>query len=167
MNLKVGMIMRAVVISDSHGNVEACEKAIESMGDIDMIIHLGDIARDVDYIEAVYADIKVCSVVGNNDFLRRGNSEAVIDFDGHKIFICHGHSQSVSSGTQRLEDTAIGLGCEAALFGHTHVPVLKKSGDIMVLNPGSVSRPRGCRPSFAVLETDGGVLKAVIVDWVL
>lgn len=161
------MNMRAVVLSDSHGNVEACEKAIESMGDIDMIIHLGDIARDVDYIEAVYDFVKVCSVVGNNDFLRRGNSEAVIDFDGHRIFICHGHTLSVSSGTQRLEDAAKRQGCEAALFGHTHVPVLKEEDGIMVLNPGSVSRPRGCRPSFAVLETEDGKLKAVIVDWVL
>ena len=159
--------MRAVVISDSHGNVGACEKAIEAIGDIDMIIHLGDIARDVDYIEAVYDTVKVCSVIGNNDFLRRGNSEAVIDFDGHKIFICHGHTQSVSSGTQRLEDETRRRGCEAALFGHTHVPVLKNSDGIMVLNPGSVSRPRGCRPSFAVLETEGEKLKAVIVDWVL
>lgn len=162
--------MRAIVISDSHNDTASCERAISSVGEknIDMIIHLGDIARDVDYIEMLYYPIKVVSVVGNNDFLRSGDSERVIDFDGHKIFICHGHTLSVSYGTEKLETIARQKGCEAALFGHTHKSVLKKCGDgLLVLNPGSVSKPRGGKPSFAVLETENGKLSAAIVDWVL
>ena len=59
-------------------------------------------------------------------------------------------------------------GCEAALFGHTHHAVMKKSDDgILILNPGSTSRPRGGNASFAVLESEGGKLSAAIVDWVL
>lgn len=160
--------MRAIVISDSHTNTAACERAIGSVGKIDMIIHLGDIARDVDFLESYYYPIKVVSVLGNNDFLRPGDYERVITFDGHKLFICHGHTLSVHSGTDRLEKMARAKECEAALFGHTHRSMLKKCDDgLMVLNPGSVSKPRGCKPSFAVLETEGGKLKAVIVDWVL
>ena len=160
--------MRAIVISDSHTDVSSCERAISACGKIDMIIHLGDVARDVDYLEMCYYPIPVVSVLGNNDFLRSGDYERVIDFDSHKIFIAHGHTLGVSYGTGQLEAAARQKGCEAALYGHTHRSVLKKCEDnLLVLNPGSVSRPRGCAPSFAVLETDGGKLSAVIVDWVL
>ena len=159
--------MRAIVVSDSHTDTSSLERAIDSQGKLDLIIHLGDIARDVDYIETCYYPVKVVSVLGNNDY-RYEDYERVIDFDGHKIFICHGHTQGVSSGYERLEATARAKGCEAALFGHTHRSVLEKREDgFMILNPGSVSKPRGCKPSFAVLETDNGKLKAVVVDWVL
>lgn len=162
--------MRAIILSDSHNNTAACERAIASVGEknIDMIIHLGDIARDVDYLEMLYYPIKVVSVLGNNDFLRNGDYERVIEFDGHKIFICHGHTLGVSYGTDRMEAAARQKGCKAALFGHTHHSVLETREDgFLILNPGSVARPRGGRPSFAALETDGEKLKAVIIDWVL
>lgn len=162
--------MRAIVLSDSHNDTASCERAISSIGEknIDMIIHLGDIARDVDYLEMLYYPIKVVSVLGNNDFLRQGDYERVIDFDGHKLFICHGHTLSVNYGTEKLESIARQKGCEAALFGHTHHAVLKKTEDgLMVLNPGSTSRPRGGKPSFAVLETENKKLSAVIIDWIL
>ena len=159
--------MRAIVVSDSHNDTNSLERAIDSQGKLDLIIHLGDIARDVDYIETCYYPVKVVSVLGNNDF-RYDEYERVLDFDGHKIFLCHGHTQSVSSGYERLEATARSKGCEAALFGHTHRSVLERREDgFLLINPGSVSKPRGCAPSFAVLETENGKLKAVIVDWVL
>ena len=162
--------MRAIVLSDSHNDTAALERAVASVGEknIDMIIHLGDIARDVDYLEMLYYPIKVVSVLGNNEFLRAGDYERVIEFDGHKIFICHGHTLSVNYGTEKLEAAARQKGCEAALFGHTHHAVLKKADDgFFTLNPGSVSRPRGGKASFAVLETENGKLSAAIIDWVL
>ena len=162
--------MRAIVLSDSHTNTASLERAVCAIGEknIDMIIHLGDVARDADYLESLYYPIRVVSVPGNNDYMRSEEYERVIDFDGHKIFLCHGHTQSVSTGTMKLEKTALEKGCEAALFGHTHNAVLKKGvNDMLILNPGSVAYPRGGNPSFAVLETEGGKLSAVIVDWVL
>lgn len=160
--------MRAIVISDSHNDTAACERAISSVAQYDMIIHLGDIARDVDFLESCYYPVKVVSVLGNNDFLRPGDYERVIDFDGHKIFICHGHTLGVNYDTEKMESVAKQKGCAAALFGHTHRSVCKKGEDgFLILNPGSVSRPRGCKPSFAILESDGGKLDAAIVDWVL
>lgn len=162
--------MRAIVLSDSHNDTASCERAISSIGinNIDMIIHLGDIARDVDYLEMLYYPVKVVSVLGNNDFLRTGDYERAISFDGHKIFICHGHTLLVNYGTEKLETVAQEKGCEAALFGHTHQAMLKKGENgFITLNPGSTSRPRGGKPSFAVLESEKGKLSAAIIDWVL
>ena len=162
--------MRAIVLSDSHNNTASCERAICAVGEknIDMIIHLGDIARDVDYLESLYYPIKVVSVLGNNDFLRHGDYERVIDFDGHKIFICHGHTLSVNYGTEKLETVARQKGCVAALYGHTHQNKLEKKEDgFFILNPGSTSRPRGTKASYGILESENEKLSAVIVDWVL
>ncbi len=160
--------MRAIVVSDSHTDTGSLERAIDSQGKLDLIIHLGDIARDVRHIESLYYPVKVVAVTGNNDFMQPEAFERVIDFDGHKIFLCHGHTQSVSMGTEKLAATARRLGCDAALFGHTHHKHLEKCEDgLLLLNPGSVSKPRGGRPTFAVLETENGKLKAVIVDWLL
>lgn len=161
--------MRAVVLSDSHGDIRACEKAIDSMGEVDLIIHLGDIARDVRHISQKYPEIRLASVIGNNDFcFSKDELEKVIEFDGHKIFICHGHTLGVHHGTERLESVALQKGCVAALFGHTHCAIDKMSGGgILILNPGSVSRPRSGSASFAVLETDGGNLSSMICDWIL
>ena len=161
--------MRAVVLSDSHGDIHACEKAIDSMSKVDLIIHLGDIARDVRHISLKYPEIRLASVVGNNDVcFSTDELEKVIEFDGRKIFICHGHTLGVHHETERLESVALKKGCSVALFGHTHCAVDKKSGSgILVLNPGSVSRPRSGSASFAVLETDGGKLSSMICDWIL
>lgn len=160
--------MRAIVISDSHNDTAACERVIQSIDKPDLIIHLGDIARDADYLEMLCYPTRFVSVLGNNDFLRHGDYERVVEFDGHKIFICHGHTLGVCTSTERLEAVARKKQCSAALFGHTHRAVLKKCDDgLLVLNPGSVSRPRGGKPSFAVLETENNKLKAVIVDWLL
>ena len=162
--------MRAIVLSDSHGNTASLDMAVSAVGEknIDMIIFLGDIARDAEYLEMLYFPIRVVSVLGNNDFIRQGDYERVIDFDGHKIFICHGHTLSVNYGTEKLESIARQKGCRAALYGHTHQNKLEKKEDgFIILNPGSTSRPRGTKASYAVLESGNGKLSAVIVDWSL
>ena len=160
--------MRAIILSDSHGDVRACAAAIDAMQPCDMIIHLGDIQRDVEFIKKEYRDIPVFSVMGNNEQLLFGETEDVIQFGDWRLFICHGHTLGVHRGTERLEAAARRNGCHAALFGHTHIPVFEKRDDgLLVINPGSVSRPRSGGESFAVLETDGAFLDGLIVDWVL
>jgi putative phosphoesterase len=43
--------------------------------------------------------------------------------------------------------------CDIALFGHIHQPVDETFGDVRILNPGSISRPRGgSRKSYIVME---------------
>ena len=161
--------MRAIILSDSHGDVRACMRAIEAMSPCDMIIHLGDIQRDVDFIKKEYPDIPVFSVMGNNELFCCGKTEDVVQFGDYRLFICHGHTFGVHRSTQRLEEAALKNGCCAALFGHTHIPVFEKTEDgLLLVNPGSVSRPRwGCE-SFAVLETEGGSFpNGLIVDWVI
>lgn len=48
------------------------------------------------------------------------------------------------------------LARDVVILGHTHVPMVERAGDVMVLNPGSPSQPRDGdrRGSYAVLDLD-------------
>ena len=54
----------------------------------------------------------------------------------------HGHMQSVHYDYSELVDMAERNGCDIALFGHLHIPVFERHGDVAVINPGSISLPR-------------------------
>ena len=59
--------MRILVISDSHGRNDDIEGVLKQVGDIDMMIHCGDVERGDSYIREI-ADCPVVMVAGNNDY---------------------------------------------------------------------------------------------------
>ena len=169
--------MRIGVISDTHGSLSAVDRCVLRAGDVDCWLHLGDIVPDARYLAEKTG--KPCYfVTGNCDGFfghvavedsfpepqALSASERVVTFGGVRVFLCHGHNYDVEMGPYTLSYRAEELGCAAALYGHTHVPRLEMCGGIMVLNPGSPSRPRGGRaPSFAVLRITGGKLNADMI----
>jgi putative phosphoesterase len=47
------------------------------------------------------------------------------------------------------------------LYGHTHLAVINQQDDLLVINPGSPSMPRGgMPPSVAVLTAEEGCIHA-------
>ena len=52
------------------------------------------------------------------------------------------------------------LATDILVLGHTHVPMAARKGRTLVVNPGSVSEPRGPDPdrrgSYALVDTDAG-----------
>jgi putative phosphoesterase len=84
-------------------------------------------------------------------------SRLVLGVCGFNIFLVHGHRFSVEQGFGMLIEAAREAGCSIAVFGHTHIPFSGVKTRILMLNPGSPSRPRGnTRPSFAILELESG-----------
>ena len=57
--------MKILIISDTHGSHKNFDRVIEKERPLDMLIHLGDVEGDEDYIPAV-ADCPVHMVRGNN-----------------------------------------------------------------------------------------------------
>ncbi len=153
--------MRAIIFSDSHGNIENCKKAMERSGKVDLIIHLGDICRDVVALSKTYPDIPIESVVGNNDYGAIGEKTKVITFDGHKILMTHGH---LFRDTVELSEYAEMRGAEIGLFGHTHMKYREKLWETLVVNPGSISRPRDGSPSFGIIETEEKKLSIATIE---
>lgn len=147
--------MRIIVISDSHGNKQALDTAFLRNPDADLFLHLGDGERDVDAFiteNPAYAS-RVIHVAGNCDFNSLSNDFEIIPACGHKIFLTHGHRYNVKSGLETIKKTAVNLGCDIILYGHTHVRYNKYEDGLYIMNPGSAGNPHdGKSKSFGTLN---------------
>ena len=145
--------MKVLVVSDSHGRHELLRKAIGQEAPIDMLIHAGDVEGDLDRILGPKREYEIYAVAGNMDSGTPEESDLVFYMGGHKVFLTHGHRYGVSYTLANLRETAEELGADVAIYGHTHMPALDEQNDIVLLNPGSVAKPRqaGLKKTYAVI----------------
>ena len=146
---------RILIISDSHRHSEYVKVAIDKSGPFDMLIHLGDIEEDPARIRE-WAGCPCYFVRGNCDYDNKLQMCHIINLPPHRIFAVHGHRYSIREDTLRLEYAAKEVGCDIALFGHTHVPYIFEAPDIKIVNPGSCALPRQYdrKKTYVVLEQD-------------
>lgn len=157
--------MKFLVISDTHGSINEAEEVFKSLEGVNRIIHLGDCASDGYQLESRLG-IPVIAVKGNMDGSYSVNDYKILNTEYGKLYLSHGHMEAVKFSPHNLLYKAASHGCKAALYGHTHVPVYEDVGGIYLLNPGSLTRPRGGRPgSFAVIDTGDDSFTAAILYW--
>lgn len=148
--------MRVLIVSDTHGNHENLELVLKRERKFDLMIHLGDSETSLRELNAL-VDCPIHIVAGNMDRDSLLPLEKIIEVEGYRIMICHGHRANVNAGLLRLEYMAREQEVDLVMYGHTHVPYLDVADDLTIVNPGSLSYPRpwGARPSYAVMTTDG------------
>ncbi len=145
-----GIKVKFLVFSDSHNYTNGMDKAIETHKDITHIIHLGDMADDVFYLNSVYGKTHaIKSVCGNNDFLRNDSYFHIVQAEEHRIYITHGHREHVKMSLYELKSKAISSNCDICLFGHTHKQFYDFSDGLHILNPGSIGY---FKEQYAVLD---------------
>lgn len=158
-------MMRVLVMSDSHGRLSEIRLAARAAGEIDCALHLGDFAGDARVL-ANLLGVPVHAVRGNCDAGFSYETEKVLTLGGARIFMTHGHLYGVKTGTWALAEHAGALGCAAALYGHTHVSDIAAQGPMLLVNPGSPSRPAsGRKRSIAVLEIENGDVRPGIITF--
>lgn len=145
--------MKILIVSDTHGSLHNFDTVIEREKEVDMLLHLGDVEGDDDYMETVM-DCPVHIVGGNNDYFSRLPSEMEIRIGSHKVFLTHGHGYHVSVDTRRLKQAARARGADIVMYGHTHRPEIDLEDDVKVINPGSLSYPRqaGRKATYVIME---------------
>lgn len=157
------------VISDIHGSSTALQKALDiyKKGNYRKIIICGDLlyhgARNP--LPEGYNPkgvIELLNAIGNEIVAVKGNCESDVDqmvlsfpinaqyshiiTDSRDIFITHGDKYS----PENLPPLSSG---SLFISGHTHIPTAEKVGGIFLLNPGSISLPKGgFEPSYGVLN---------------
>ena len=153
--------MRILVFSDSHKNVASCARVINTIVGTDMIIHAGDHASDAAELERLFPGIPVKYVSGNCDF-SSAPSELIIEAEGKRIFLTHGHGYNVKYDDSyfSLINHARSLNCDCVVFGHTHQGYNDNLGDLIVLNPGSIKYGA----TYGVIEIEEGIMKSAICD---
>ncbi|MDD7643430.1 MAG: metallophosphoesterase [bacterium] len=146
---------KILLISDTHGFHENLKEVVRLEAPFDRVLHMGDTEGWDPIIEEIVG-VPVEIVAGNCDWASALPSEMAITISGIHIFMTHGHEYYVTTGMDVLRDQAAACGCQIALFGHTHRPLVEQCGGVLIANPGSISRPRqpGYEPSYGVLSID-------------
>lgn len=144
--------MKIVVFSDSHGNTENMEEVIrrEEPG---LVLHLGDLCRDIEEIQRRFPTLTVQNVCGNCDGFTETPDQRILRVEGRRILMMHGHRYQVKAGCGPAVWAAREAGADVLLFGHTHIPCCEEVDGLWVLNPGSC-RGRGASYGIVALEKE-------------
>jgi len=163
--------MRIGVVSDTHlprFGRSLPEALIRGFRDarVERLIHCGDWTDPfvVDLLEAI---APVRGVAGNNDppeFAARFGYAPVVELDGLRIGITHGHIGPTHITTPERARLAFAQQRDLAAicFGHSHIPsVTWTASGTLLVNPGSpTDKRRQPRYSWALLTIEDGRLDA-------
>ncbi|MBQ3078092.1 MAG: phosphodiesterase [Clostridia bacterium] len=151
--------MKLMIASDLHGSEPCCQAMLDRFEaeQADRLLLLGDLLyhgprNDLPEGYRPKGVIALLNAVKDKLMCVRGNCEAEVDqmvlefpvmadyllleLDGHRIFATHGHHYNKDN------PPPIGMG-DILLHGHTHLHTLEKHDAFVLLNPGSVTLPKG------------------------
>lgn len=136
--------MRVGIVSDTHDNVSAVERIVETFSeeDLDTLIHCGDYIAPP--VIAYFEGFDLHGVLGNNDGETDGLADAFESIDGHlhgrvadleldgtRVAILHGEDRGdVSAYAESGE-------YDYVLYGHHHERDHHETGETTVINPGA------------------------------
>lgn len=149
--------MRILVFSDSHRTLGYMERKVAEYRP-DKVLHLGDHEHDIEALRAEYPEIGMLAVAGNCDWGSMERAQRLVEWDGVRLLLTHGHHYGVKRGLEELVREARRQQVQAVLFGHTHRPLLEYRGSLLLLNPGPAHK------SCALLEIGDGAVSAMLLD---
>lgn len=135
---------RIGVVSDTHGLLRP--ELFDRFADVDLILHAGDVVHMEHLLDlGVLAPVR--AVYGNVDgpeLRRRLPRELELEVGGVRIVMAHGHrGLDAEALLERFPRAAV------VIQGHTHLPRHERSGDVLLLNPGSAGPRRSGKPVSA------------------
>jgi len=161
------------VISDTHDNVAAVERAVDAFEErgVGTVLHCGDVIAPP--VVPLFEGLTVHAVIGNNDGELDGLDRAFRalgadsglrgrffegEFGGERFAVLHGESK------EAVEDLAESDGYDYVCYGHHHERDLRELDGTTVLNPGAhfPTVPEDDR-TVAVVDTDAGSVEFVNV----
>ncbi len=155
--------MKIIVISDTHMRKRAKQLPkvlLEEVMKADLLIHAGDWTT-ISLYEELKELAPIQGVYGNvdSDEIRDiFEDHILLDIQGHKIGVTHGHLGKAKSTPERAMETFSKNPAELIIFGHSHIPYLKKHKDVILFNPGSPTDKRFQRQySFGILEINSNL----------
>lgn len=128
--------MKILVFSDSHGRMAHMLAAVRAKGP-DLVLHLGDLMEDALALQAACPGLRVEYVPGNCDGLTWLPPTRLLEVEGRRLLLGHGHTwqvkrtEALALAAARVENAGL------LLFGHTHRAVCRREGALWVMNPGA------------------------------
>jgi putative phosphoesterase len=136
---------------------------VRRLAEADLILHAGDVVAE-SVLEELAELAPVEAVCGNMDepALRESLPEQrVVEVEGARIAMVHVPGPAAGR-SERLAGRF--PGCNAVVYGHTHLPEVTRLGSLWMLNPGSpTERRRAPARSMLVLDVHGGGIRPELV----
>jgi len=155
------------VIADTHlprGARRLPEACLERLRSADHVLHAGDFTSAAFLGELASLGPPVTAVYGNMDEPALKETlprERVVEVAGARIGMVH------IAGRRAGRDARLAArfaGCDAVVYGHTHVPQVERAGEVWILNPGSPTERRTSPGhSMLVLHIERGDLEPEFV----
>lgn len=156
--------MKLIVLSDTHLKTGEIPKQLQSiLKDCDLIVHAGDFSTLKAY-QAFNATGKLKAVYGNDDSLEIKQllpERLKFEVEGVKIGVIH------EGGLSVMDTTAQGylakeMEVDVLIFGHLHRPLIERK-DVMLVCPGSPTKPRMSNPSVVELIIEKGSIEGRVL----
>ncbi len=146
--------MKILVFSDSHGDVQHMADAVASDRP-DRVLHLGDVEPDARALGRQFPELPIDKVCGNCDGRRPDLAEEqVVEIDGRRILMMHGHTRNVKLGMGQAVWAAREAEADILLFGHTHEAFCEYQHGLWIMNPGSIRGSWSGR-TYGVISLEG------------
>lgn len=165
--------MKYLICSDIHGSEYYLKKVLSFFdASFDKLIILGDILYHGprNDLPKGYNPKKVISLLNplkNKIIAIKGNCDAEVDqmvlefeimdeyrfsIDNRSYFLQHGHHIDFKAINKYEADVV--------MYGHFHIPLLERKGDVVLVNPGSISIPKSEEGNtFIIFENNRLLLK--------
>jgi putative phosphoesterase len=150
---------------------------------VDAILHAGDVSA-LQVLDELGRIAPVFAVRGNDETAETTQAlpaQLLLTLAGQRLLMVHGHYLDREADlASRLDDhwepklayrAELGrrAGASAVIFGHIHVPLVARHGDVLLINPGALAAASGAtrqrRCTVALLYVrDDGALAPVHID---
>jgi len=152
-------MIKALVISDTHGNQKLLRQVLTQEQEVSIIFHLGDFYSDLEPNYNLTEGKLVYQVPGifnSGYFSGKLPATGVTEINGWKIGFVHA-PQDIPKLTGKLD---------LVMHGHTHSPFIEKLPTRIILNPGHLKNvvDRGNMASYAILEVTETDLTIKIIE---
>lgn len=132
--------MRLVVVSDTHGDKQILRMiAKQQQPNADGYFYCGD--SELPASDEIFETYQ--PVTGNMDFDDGFPLTRTAQYPDLKVFMTHGHRFNVNWTLDVLIQAGRDANADLVLFGHTHQLGVEQRDGMVILNPGSISQPRG------------------------
>ncbi|MGB9678107.1 MAG: phosphodiesterase [Candidatus Ratteibacteria bacterium] len=161
--------MKIGVISDTHGSLDGWEKGWEIIKDSDIIIHCGDLFNHGpgNPIPERYSPRELLDLFNNLKtplLISKGNCDSEVDqtflniplaspflfyqINNFRFIVSHGHVFKKEEWIELGKKWKVNF----LISGHTHIPLLEKIENIIILNPGSPSISKEKIPTCSMID---------------
>lgn len=157
--------MKIIVVSDTHLETDSIPPYLAELFDkYEIIIHAGDFSS-LGFYKALENTGKLKAVHGNSDDIEVKKllpETLIFEVEGLKIGLVHHGALSIMD-TGPIRYKALEMGVDILIFGHIHRPIIEKR-DVLLICPGSPTKPRMSDPCAVELTIENGTVTADIIE---